>query len=66
MVDSVFQVIEEISKEGKTILLVEQNALRALEIADRAYVVETGHILLSGSGSALRRNPEVRKAYLGG
>jgi branched-chain amino acid transport system ATP-binding protein len=40
--------------------------LRALEIADRAYVVETGRILLSGTGAALRRNPEVRKAYLGG
>jgi branched-chain amino acid transport system ATP-binding protein len=66
MVDTVFQVVEEIHKEGKTILLVEQNALRALEVADRAYVVETGQILLSGSGAALRRNPEVRKAYLGG
>jgi branched-chain amino acid transport system ATP-binding protein len=66
MVDTVFEVIQRIHKDGVTILLVEQNALRALEIADRAYVVETGRILLSGTGAALRRNPEVQKAYLGG
>ena len=66
MVDEVFEAIEEIHGEGTTILLVEQNALRALAIADRAYVVETGRILLSGTGAALRRNPEVQKAYLGG
>jgi ABC-type branched-subunit amino acid transport system ATPase component len=66
MVDTVFEVIQRIHNEGVTILLVEQNALRALEIADRAYVVETGRILLSGTGAALRRNPDVQKAYLGG
>lgn len=66
MVDTVFEVIQRIHKDGVTILLVEQNALRALEVADRAYVVETGRILLSGTGAALRRNPEVQKAYLGG
>jgi branched-chain amino acid transport system permease protein len=66
MVDTVFEVIQRIHQDGVTILLVEQNALRALEIADRAYVVETGRILLSGTGAALRRNPEVQKAYLGG
>jgi branched-chain amino acid transport system ATP-binding protein len=66
MVDAVFEVIQRIHGEGVTILLVEQNALRALQIADRAYVVETGRILLSGTGAALRRNPEVQKAYLGG
>jgi len=66
MVDTVFEVIQRIHGEGVTILLVEQNALRALEIADRAYVVETGRILLSGTGAALRRNPDVQKAYLGG
>jgi len=66
MVDTVFDVIKKIHNDGVTILLVEQNALRALEIADRAYVVETGRILLSGTGAALRRNPEVQKAYLGG
>jgi branched-chain amino acid transport system ATP-binding protein len=66
MVDTVFGIIKRIHDEGVTILLVEQNALRALEIADRAYVVETGRILLSGTGQALLRNPEVRRAYLGG
>jgi ABC-type branched-subunit amino acid transport system ATPase component len=66
MVDTVFDVIQKIHNDGVTILLVEQNALRALEIADRAYVVETGRILLSGTGASLRRNPEVQKAYLGG
>ena len=66
MVDTVFEIIQRIHGEGVTILLVEQNALRALEIADRAYVVETGRIMLSGTGAALRRNPDVQKAYLGG
>jgi ABC-type branched-subunit amino acid transport system ATPase component len=66
MVDTVFGIIQRVHEEGVTILLVEQNALRALEIADRAYVVETGRILLSGTGAALLRNPEVQRAYLGG
>ncbi|HSS61959.1 MAG TPA: ATP-binding cassette domain-containing protein [Candidatus Limnocylindrales bacterium] len=66
MVDEVFRVIDEIHDEGTTILLVEQNALRALGIADRAYVIETGRILLSGSGDDLLHNPAVRRAYLGG
>jgi ABC-type branched-subunit amino acid transport system ATPase component len=66
MVDEVFRAIEEIHKEGTTILLVEQNALRALAIADRAYVIETGRILLTGSGDDLLHNPAVRRAYLGG
>jgi branched-chain amino acid transport system ATP-binding protein len=66
MVDEVFAAIEEIHREGTTILLVEQNALRALAIADRAYVIETGQILLSGSGDDLLHNPAVRRAYLGG
>ena len=66
MVDEVFRAIEEIHKDGTTILLVEQNALRALAIADRAYVIETGRILLSGSGDELLHNPAVRRAYLGG
>jgi ABC-type branched-subunit amino acid transport system ATPase component len=66
MVDEVFKAIEEIHGEGTTILLVEQNALRALAIADRAYVIETGQILLSGSGDDLLHNPAVRRAYLGG
>ena len=66
MVDEVFAGIEEIHRDGTTILLVEQNALRALAIADRAYVIETGQILLSGSGDDLLHNPAVRRAYLGG
>jgi branched-chain amino acid transport system ATP-binding protein len=66
MVDEVFRAIAEIHKTGTTILLVEQNALRALAIADRAYVIETGRILLSGSGEELLHNPAVRRAYLGG
>jgi branched-chain amino acid transport system ATP-binding protein len=66
MVDQVFSAIEEIHKDGTTILLVEQNALRALEIADRAYVLETGQIRLTGSGDDLLHNPAVRRAYLGG
>jgi ABC-type branched-subunit amino acid transport system ATPase component len=66
MVDTVFEIIQRIHGEGATILLVEQNALRALEIADRTYVVETGRILLSGTGAALLKNPDVQKAYLGG
>jgi ABC-type branched-subunit amino acid transport system ATPase component len=66
MVDEVFKAIEEIHREGTTILLVEQNALRALEIADRGYVLETGQIRLSGSGDDLLHNPAVRRAYLGG
>jgi ABC-type branched-subunit amino acid transport system ATPase component len=66
MVDEVFAAIEEIHRDGTTIMLVEQNALRALAIADRAYVIETGQILLSGSGDDLLHNPAVRRAYLGG
>jgi branched-chain amino acid transport system ATP-binding protein len=66
MVDEVFRAIEEIHAEGTTILLVEQNALRALAIADRAYVIETGQILLAGTGDELLHNPAVRRAYLGG
>ena len=66
MVDEVFATIEEIHREGTTILLVEQNALRALEIADRGYVLETGQIRLSGTGDDLLHNPAVRRAYLGG
>jgi branched-chain amino acid transport system ATP-binding protein len=66
MVDEVFAAIEEIHRDGTTILLVEQNALRALAIADRAYVLETGQILLTGTGDDLLHNPAVRRAYLGG
>ncbi|HET7468000.1 MAG TPA: ATP-binding cassette domain-containing protein [Candidatus Dormibacteraeota bacterium] len=66
MVDEVFAAIAEIHRDGTTILLVEQNALRALGIADRAYVLETGQIQLTGRGQDLLHNPAVRQAYLGG
>lgn len=66
LVDAVFEVIQQIRADGATILLVEQNALRALDIADRGYVIETGRILLSGVSADLRGDQEVRKAYLGG
>ncbi|OLD92094.1 MAG: ABC transporter ATP-binding protein [Chloroflexi bacterium 13_1_20CM_4_66_7] len=66
MVDEVFAAIAEIHRDGTTILLVEQNALRALGIADRAYVLETGQIQLTGGGQDLLHNPAVRQAYLGG
>ncbi len=62
----VFEKIKQINKDGVTILLVEQNAKKALEIADRAYVVETGRIKLSGKGKALLKNKSVQKLYLGG
>lgn len=66
LVDQIFEIIKELNKSGTTILLVEQNASKALEIADRAYVMETGSITLSGTGSGLANSDEVRKAYLGG
>ena len=66
IVDQVFGIIKELHKSGTTILLVEQNARKALQIADRAYVLETGTITLSGTGAELAKSDEVRKAYLGG
>jgi len=66
LVDQIFEIIKELNKQGTTILLVEQNANKALEIADRAYVLETGSITLSGTGAELAKSDEVRKAYLGG
>jgi branched-chain amino acid transport system ATP-binding protein len=66
LVEQVFEIIEELNKTGTTILLVEQNAGKALEIAHRAYVLETGTITLSGTGEALAQSDEIRKAYLGG
>ena len=66
LVDQVFDMIKELHAGGTTILLVEQNASKALEIADRAYVLETGNITLSGTGAELAQSDEVRKAYLGG
>ena len=66
LVDQIFSIIKELHAAGTTILLVEQNASKALEIADRAYVLETGNITLSGTGAELAQSDEVRKAYLGG
>ena len=66
LVDQIFSIIKDLHKAGTTILLVEQNANRALEIADRAYVLETGKITLEGTGKELASSDEVRKAYLGG
>ncbi len=65
MVDRIFETILALNREGVTMLLVEQNALAALEIADRAYVLETGRIVQSGPGPALLDDPGVRAAYLG-
>ena len=65
LVDSIFDTIQELNKEGTTILLVEQNARVALQIADRGYVLETGEIVLSGSAEELRTDETVQKAYLG-
>ncbi len=66
LVDEIFRILRDINKQGKTILLVEQNAYRALEIAHRGYVFETGNIVYSGTASELRNNEAVKKAYLGG
>lgn len=62
----IFQTIKEINKNGTTILLVEQNTKAAFSLVNRAYVMETGHIVLSGTSEELSNNPEVRKAYMGG
>ena len=62
----IFNIIEEINKAGTTVLLVEQNAKMALSIAHRAYVLETGKVVMSGTGEELAKSPDVQKAYLGG
>lgn len=66
LVDQIFSIISDMHKAGTTILLVEQNASKALKIADQAYVLETGKVTLSGTGAELSRSDQVRKAYLGG
>ena len=66
LVDQIFDIIKELHKAGTTILLVEQNARKALQVADRAYVLETGSITLSGTGAELANSDAVKKAYLGG
>ncbi len=65
-VEQVFDIIKTLKESGTTILLVEQNAKKALEIADRAYVLETGSITVSGTGRELAQSDEIKKAYLGG
>jgi branched-chain amino acid transport system ATP-binding protein len=65
MVDKVFEVIAEVARLGVTLLLVEQNASRALGLAQRAYVMESGEITMQGEAKALRDDPKVRSAYLG-
>ena len=66
LVDQVFEIIKDINNDGTTILLVEQNAGKSLAISDRAYVLETGKIVLSGTGEELMKSEDVKKAYLGG
>ena len=66
LVEDIFETIEQINKEGVTILLVEQNAHMALSVAHRCYVLETGLIQLEGSADEMRQNPQVQEAYLGG
>ena len=65
MVDKIFEVVRDVSKQGVTILLVEQNARRALQIADRAYVMDSGEIIMTGVGRDMLDDPKVRAAYLG-
>ena len=66
LVKEIFNIIRDINATGTTILLVEQNAMQALRIADKAYVLETGTIVLQGTGQELLSSPEVQKVYLGG
>ena len=65
-IQEIFDIIQDIQKQGTTVLLIEQNANKALAISDRGYVLETGEIVLSGTGKELASSEEVRKAYLGG
>ena len=65
LVKEIFDIIKEVNKQGITVLLVEQNAKMALKVANRAYVLETGKIKLSGDAKELLKNDEVKKAYLG-
>lgn len=66
LVREIFSIIQDIKNQGTTVLLVEQNAKMALGIADRAYVLETGEVVLTGTGQELANSEEIRKAYLGG
>ena len=65
LVEMIFDTIVKIRKQGTTILLIEQNAMAALEVADRAYVLESGKVKLSGKAADLRKDDQITKAYLG-
>ena len=65
LVNEIFDIIQSLNKAGTTVLLVEQNAKKALSIADRAYVLETGNIVLSGDAKEMMNNDSIKKAYLG-
>jgi branched-chain amino acid transport system ATP-binding protein len=66
LVEEIFAIMQDINRQGTTVLVVEQNALMALGVADRGYVLQTGTIVRSGDAKALLEDPEVQKAYLGG
>ena len=66
LVQEIFSIIQDVNKTGVTVLLVEQNAKMALNIANRAYVLETGQVVMSDDAKELSNNEQVRKAYLGG
>jgi branched-chain amino acid transport system ATP-binding protein len=66
LVERIYETVEEINRQGTTILLVEQNANYALEVSKRAYVLETGKVALADESARLRENPDVQRAYLGG
>lgn len=66
LITEIFNIVKDLNADGKTVLIVEQNANRALEIADRAYVLETGVVVLEGTGKELLVDPKVKEAYLGG
>jgi branched-chain amino acid transport system ATP-binding protein len=65
MVDKIFEVVRDVSAQGVTVLLVEQNASRALSIADRGYVMESGIVTMTGDAKTMLKDPKVRAAYLG-
>ena len=65
LVEQIFEIIRSINQQGTTVLLVEQNALMALTVAKRGYILQTGEIVLTGDAAKLRDDPAVRKAYLG-
>jgi branched-chain amino acid transport system ATP-binding protein len=66
LVERTFEIVAEIRDEGTTVLMVEQNALAALEMCDRSYLLETGQVVQQGSGTDMLANPHIRAAYLGG